>query len=125
MTRIKQPTRKRLALRSLGLAAVLLLLANYVFGIGLLLPIQAIRQAEESAGIGRTDLGTGHWKDHAGIYGCQRECCHAGPCLSQCLRLEGRRRAVPGLFRTGPFLCGLEKADLAGYRQCVLCVWTG
>ena len=58
MTRIKQPTRKRLALRSLGLAAVLLLLANYVFGIGLLLPIQAIRQAEESAGIGRTDLVT-------------------------------------------------------------------
>ena len=36
MTRIKQPTRKHLALRSLGLAAVLLLLANYVFGIGLL-----------------------------------------------------------------------------------------
>lgn len=54
----RQPTRRRLALRSLILAAVLLLAANYVFGIALLLPGQAVRQAEETTGTGRTDLVT-------------------------------------------------------------------
>lgn len=56
MTRL--PTRRRLALRSLVLAAVWLLAANHVFGIGLLLPVQAVRQAEETAGTGRTDVMT-------------------------------------------------------------------
>ena len=56
MTRL--PTRRRLALRSLVLAAVLLLAANQAFGIGLLLPGQAVRQAEETTGTGRTDVVT-------------------------------------------------------------------
>ena len=56
MTRL--PTRRRLALRGLVLAAVLLLAANQVFGIGLLLPVQAVRQAEETTGAGRTDVMT-------------------------------------------------------------------
>ena len=56
MTRL--PTRRRLALRSLALAAVWLLAANQVFGIGLLLPVQAVRQAEETTGAGRTDVMT-------------------------------------------------------------------
>lgn len=57
MKRTKLPARKRLALRSLVLAAVLLALANYVFGI-CLLPTQVVRQAEESAGTGRVDVVT-------------------------------------------------------------------
>lgn len=58
MTRKKLLVRKRLALRSLLLAVVLLLLANYLFGIGLLLPTQVVRQSEETTGTGDTDTVT-------------------------------------------------------------------
>ena len=50
----RQPARRRLALRSLLLAAVLLLATNYAFGVGLLLPIQAVRQEGEHWGTGCT-----------------------------------------------------------------------
>ena len=48
MSRKKLPTRCRRALRHLVLAAVVLLLSNHRLGVGLLLPIQAIRQVEET-----------------------------------------------------------------------------
>ena len=50
MRRKKLPTRRRRALRRLVLAAAVLLLSNHLLGVGLLLPIQAIRQVEERQG---------------------------------------------------------------------------
>lgn len=49
MRRKKLPTRRRRALRRLVLAAAVLLLSNHL-GVGLLLPIQAIREVEERQG---------------------------------------------------------------------------
>lgn len=49
MSRKTLPTRRRRALRRLVLAAAVLLLSNHL-GVGLLLPIQAIRQVEERQG---------------------------------------------------------------------------
>lgn len=57
MKRTKLPARKRLALRSLALAAVLLVLADHAFGI-CLLPVRVVRQAEEAAGTGHTEVVT-------------------------------------------------------------------
>ena len=57
MKRTRLPARKRLALRSLALAAVLLVLANYVFGI-CRLPVPVARQAEEAAGTGHMEVVT-------------------------------------------------------------------
>ena len=51
MRRKKLPTRRRRALRRLVLAAAVLLLSNHLLGVGLLLPIQAIRQVEERQGV--------------------------------------------------------------------------
>ena len=50
MSRKTLPTRRRRALRRLVLAAAVLLLSNHLLGVGLLLPIQAIRQVEERQG---------------------------------------------------------------------------
>lgn len=50
MRRKKLPTRRRRALRRLVLAAAVLLLSNHLLGVGLLLPVQAIRQVEERQG---------------------------------------------------------------------------
>ena len=49
MSRKTLPTRRRRALRRLVLAAAVLLLSNHL-GVGLLLPIQAIREVEERQG---------------------------------------------------------------------------
>lgn len=54
MSRKRLHTRRRRALRRLVLAAVLLLLTNHLLGVGLLLPIQAVRQEGEHWGTGRT-----------------------------------------------------------------------
>lgn len=50
MRRKKLPTRRRRALRRLVLAAAVLLLSNHLLGVGLLLPVQAVRQVEERQG---------------------------------------------------------------------------
>lgn len=50
MSRKTLPTRRRRALRRLVLAAAVLLLSNHLLGVGLLLPIQGIRQVEERQG---------------------------------------------------------------------------
>lgn len=50
MSRKTLPTRRRRALRRLVLAAAVLLLSNHLLGVGLLLPIQAIREVEERQG---------------------------------------------------------------------------
>lgn len=49
-------SRRRRALRRVLIAAAVLVLVNHIFHIGLLLPIQAIRQNEELNGIGRTSV---------------------------------------------------------------------
>lgn len=59
--REKLPSRKRRALRRLLVAAAAVLLVNRVFMIGLLFPIQAIRQNEECAGVGRTAVVCRKW----------------------------------------------------------------
>lgn len=50
MSRKTLPTRRRRALRRLVLAAAVLLLSNHLLGVGLLLPVQAVRQVEERQG---------------------------------------------------------------------------
>lgn len=50
MRRKKLPTRRRRALRRLVLAAAVLLLSDHLLGVGLLLPVQAVRQVEERQG---------------------------------------------------------------------------
>lgn len=54
MKRTKLPSRRRRALRRVLIAAAALFLVNHIFHIGLLFPLQAIRQNEERAGTGRT-----------------------------------------------------------------------
>lgn len=54
MKKIKMPSRRRRGLRRVLIAAVTLFLVNRIFLIGLLFPIQAIRQFEERQGTGRT-----------------------------------------------------------------------
>ena len=49
-------SRRRRALRRVLIAAAALVLVNHIFHMGLLLPIQAVRQSEELNGIGRTDV---------------------------------------------------------------------
>jgi len=52
--REKLPTRKRVALRRMAVAAVALFLINYFMHLGLLLPRQAIHEVEERKGTGWT-----------------------------------------------------------------------
>ena len=61
MIRTKLPTRRRRASRRIFLALALLLLLNHILLIGLLFPIQAIRQNEERAGTGRTTVVLRDW----------------------------------------------------------------
>lgn len=56
MKRKKLLTRRRRAVRWAVLAALVILAANQVLRTALLLPIQAIRQAEEMEGTGRTQV---------------------------------------------------------------------
>ena len=53
MKRKKLPTRRRRALRRIVWAILALLVVNHLFGVGYLLPGQAIRDEEEPAGPGR------------------------------------------------------------------------
>ncbi len=64
MTRL--PTRRRLALRRMLRALVLVLLCNYVFGIGLLLPRQAVWQQEQRQGVSGTRVAARMW--HPAVY---------------------------------------------------------
>jgi len=52
--REKLPTRKRVALRRMAVAAVVLFIVNYFMHLGLLLPRQAIHEVEERNGTGWT-----------------------------------------------------------------------
>lgn len=54
MKKIKMSSRKRRTLRRVLVAAAAVFLVNRIFLIGLLFPIQAIRQFEERQGTGRT-----------------------------------------------------------------------
>ena len=55
------PSRRRRTLRRLLIAAAALCLVNRIFLIGLLFPIQAIRQNEERTGTGRTTVICRDW----------------------------------------------------------------
>lgn len=57
----KLPTRRRRALRRLVWALLLLLAVNHLFGVGYLLPAQAIRSEEEREGTGRTWTVESRW----------------------------------------------------------------
>lgn len=57
----KLPSRRRKTLRRVLIAAAAVFLVNYVFQIGLLFPIQAIRQNEERMGTGRTEVIRRDW----------------------------------------------------------------
>lgn len=57
----KLPTRRRAALQCILIAAVTLVLVNRVMGIGLLLPIQGIRQVEERQGMPRGAVIARDW----------------------------------------------------------------
>lgn len=55
------PSRRRRALKYLFVAALAVLLVNYTLHIGLLLPVQALRQVEERAGV-RGRIVTWRWE---------------------------------------------------------------
>ena len=61
MRKKPMPVRKRKALRRIAAAALLLVLINHVFLIGLLFPIQAIRHNEERMGVGWTSVVCRDW----------------------------------------------------------------
>lgn len=61
MKKTKMSSRRRRALRRVLVAAAALLMMNYVFRLGLLFPIQAIRQNEERMGTGRTEVIRRDW----------------------------------------------------------------
>ena len=54
MRKTNMPSRRRRGFRRLLVAAAAVLVVNHVFMVGLLFPIQAIRQNEEREGVGRT-----------------------------------------------------------------------
>ena len=55
------PSRKRVALRRIAIAAAVIFCVNFFMHIGLLLPIQAIRQLEEREGARHTSVVTRDW----------------------------------------------------------------
>lgn len=59
--REKLSSRRKRTLRRVLIAAAAVLLVNYVFRIGLLFPIQAIRHNEERMGTGRTEVIRRDW----------------------------------------------------------------
>lgn len=61
MRKTNMPSRRRRGLRRLLIAAAAVFLVNRIFLIGLLFPIQAIRQGEEREGVGRTNLVCREW----------------------------------------------------------------
>lgn len=61
MKRKKLPTRRRRALRRIVWAILALLVVNHLFGVGYLLPGQAIRDEEEREGTGRTWTVESRW----------------------------------------------------------------
>ena len=61
MKRKKLPTRRRLALRRVVWALLLLLAVNHFFQVGYLLPGQAVRDEEEREGTGRTWTVESRW----------------------------------------------------------------
>lgn len=61
MKKTNMPSRRRRGLRRLLIAAAAVFLVNRIFLIGLLFPIQAIRQGEERQGTGRTAVICRDW----------------------------------------------------------------
>lgn len=61
MKKTKMPSRRRKGFRRVLIAAVMLLLVNRIFLVGLLFPIQAVRHCEEREGTGRTNLVRRDW----------------------------------------------------------------
>ena len=55
------PSRKRVALRRIAIAAAVIFCVNFFMHIGLLLPIQAIWQLEEREGARHTSVVTRDW----------------------------------------------------------------
>ena len=94
MKRKKLPTRRRRALRRIVWAILALLVVNHLFGVGYLLPGQAIRDEEEREGTGRTWTVESRWvpvlyRTHRFISGKMRTRCCWGIPISH--RLSGRR----------------------------------
>lgn len=56
-----QPSRRRRTLRRVLTAAAVIFLVNRIFMVGLLFPIQAVRQSEEREGTGRTAVVCRDW----------------------------------------------------------------